>query len=104
MVHFGLPFVQIAELNGRWFVRDGNHLCYGLLRRGATEIPCVFVRARNFQELGANNPAFFRQEVIFGDRPPFLRDFLDDAVTKTAEHRTVRKVVRITGQEFLLEV
>jgi hypothetical protein len=104
MVNFGAPFVQIAELNGRWFVRDGYHRCFGLLRRGTTQIPCIFVRARGFQELGANSPGFFRQELIFGDRPPFLRDFLDDAVTRTAEHQSVRKVVRITGQEFLLEV
>ncbi len=68
VINFGAPFVQVAEYSGRWFVRDGYHRCFGLLRRGITKIPCVFVRARSFAELGAANPAFFPYEVLFSER------------------------------------
>jgi hypothetical protein len=104
VINFGVPFVQVSEYNGRWFVRDGYHRCFGLLRRGVTKIPCVFVRARSFAELGAASPAFFPYEVLFGDRPPFLRDFLDDAVSVTTRQIAQRKVVRVRAEEFTVAV
>jgi hypothetical protein len=104
VVNFGAPFMQVAEYNGRWFVRDGYHRCFGLLRRGISKIPCVFVRARSFAELGAANPAFFPYEVLFGERPPFLRDFLDDTVSVTTRQVAQRKVIRIRAEEFMVVV
>ena len=104
IINFGAPFIQVAEFNNRWFIRDGYHRCYGLLRRGVRRIPCVFVRARSLDELGANQPVFIRQEVLFGERPPFLRDFLDDSVCATTQHRDIRKIVRVSAQEFLIQL
>jgi hypothetical protein len=104
IINLGLPFIQIAESNNRWFVRDGYHRCYGFLRRGIRRIPCAFIRARSLDELGANQPAFLRPELLFGERPPFLRDFLDDRVSATAQHRDIRKIVRISAQEFLIQL
>jgi hypothetical protein len=103
-INFGSPFVQIAEYNGRWFVRDGYHRCFGLLRRGITQIPCVFVRVGSIAELGAAPPAFFPYEVLFSDHPPFLRDFLDDLVSVTTKQVAQRKVVRIKAEEFIVAV
>jgi hypothetical protein len=104
VINFGAPFVQVAEYNGRWFVRDGYHRCFGLLRRGIAKIPCVSVRARSFAELGAANPGFFPYEILFGERPPFLRDFLDDAVSATTRQVAQRKVVRIRAEDFTVAV
>jgi len=104
IIHHGAPFIQIAEYNGRLFVRDGYHRCYGFLRRGIRRVPCVFVRARSFDELGANQPVFVRQEVLFGEKPPFLKDFLDDRVSATTLHREVRKILRVSAQEFLIQL
>ena len=103
-INFGVRFVQLAEYNDRWFVRDGYHRCYGLLRQEINRIPCVFIRAHNIQELGAQAPGFFNYEVLFGDRPPFLTDFLDDSVSVFARQRATRKVVRVTAEEFVVEV
>jgi hypothetical protein len=103
-VNFGAKFVQIAEYQGRWFVRDGYHRTYGLLRRGIQQIPAVFIRARSFQELGAAQPGFFPYEVLFSERPPFLTDFLDDDVSKSVAQKATRKVVRISAEEFVVEV
>jgi hypothetical protein len=103
-INFGARFVQVAEYNSRWFVRDGYHRTFGLTRRGINRIPCVFIRARSFAELGAAAPGFFSYEVLFGDRPPFLTDFLDDAVSTSANQKAHRKVVRISAEEFQVEV
>jgi hypothetical protein len=104
VISHGAPFIQVAEHNGRWFVRDGYHRCYGFLRRGIRRVPCVFIRARSLDELGANQPVFVRPEVLFGDRPPFLRDFLDDRVSATTQHRDIRKILRVSAQEFLIQL
>lgn len=103
-INFGAQFVQVAEYNGRWFVRDGYHRMFGLLRRGVHRIPCIFTKARSFEELGAAAPGFFSYEVLFGDRPPFLRDFLDDSVSISTNQKAHRKVVRISAEEFQVEV
>lgn len=103
-INFGARFLQVAEYNGRWFIRDGYHRTFGLLRRGISRVPCVFIRARTFQELGAANASFFSYEVLFGERPPFLRDFLDDTVAVSTNQRAHRKVVRISAEEFLVDV
>lgn len=103
-INFGARFVQVAEYNGRWFVRDGYHRTFGLTRRGINRIPCIFMKARTFEELGAAAPGFFSYELLFGDRPPFLTDFLDDSVATSANQKAHRKVVRISAEEFLVEV
>ena len=97
-------FVQVVEYNGRWFVRDGYHRCYGLLATGITRVPCVFIRANNFQQTGAEQVGFFPEAVLLSERPPLLKDFLDDAVSVTVQQRATRKVVRITAQEFVVDV
>jgi len=103
-VNFGAGYVQIAEYKGRWFVRDGYHRTYGLLRRGIQQVPCIFIRAKNYQELGAAAPGFFPYEVLFSDRPPFIMDFLDDQLSTSVNQKAMRKVVRISAEEFVVEV
>lgn len=103
-INFGSPFVQVAEYKSRWFVRDGYHRCYGFLRRGIRKIPCVFIRARSFQELGAEAPGFFSHELLFGERPPFLSDFLNDSVSVFAHQEVIRKVIRVSAEEFVVQV
>jgi hypothetical protein len=104
IVNFGVPFVQVAEYNGRWFLRDGYHRCYGLLKRSINVIPCIFVKARTFNEIGAVGGGFFSYEVLFGDHPPLVSDFLDDSVAKTASRLAQRKVVRVSASEFVVQL
>ena len=99
-VGFGSTFVQVVEYQGRWFIRDGYHRCYGLLRAGVEKVPCLFIRARDAQQFGGASQMFFRGEIIFGPRPPFLQDFLDDEVAENATRPVTGKVIRITAQEF----
>jgi len=103
-VNFGGQFVQIAEYNGRWFVRDGYHRCYGLLRRGIQRVPCVFIRAASFEQLVGDPTAFLSYETLFGPRPPFLKDFLNDSVSANGLRMAFRKVVRVSAEEFVIAI
>lgn len=103
-VGYGLPFLQVVEYEGRWFIRDGYHRCYALLRRGVTEIPCLFVRAANILQFGGVAPQFFIWDTIFGSRPPYLTDFLNDDVTATVRRQASGKVIRIVAQEFTVQL
>ena len=103
-ISFGLPFVQVVEYQERWFLQDGYHRCYGLLRRGITHVPCIFIHAREARQFGGAASGFFRAEVLFGARPPFLRDLLDDEVSVTATKAMTGKVIRISAQEFNVQL
>lgn len=101
-IDLGTPFIQVVEFQRRWFIRDGYHRCYGLLQRGINRIPCVFVKARDFSETGANRPGFIGQEVLMGPRPPMLTDFLDTTFSIDVRQPSIVKVVRVVAQEFMV--
>jgi len=101
---FGSTFVQVVEYQDRWFVRDGYHRCYGLPRLGVGRIPALFIRAQNVGQFGWNATSFFRWDVIYGPRPPFLTDFLDDGVAENTQRPVAGKVIRITAQEFGIQL
>jgi len=103
-VHFGSPFIKVAEYNGRWLLCDGYHRCYALLKRSIHKIPCVFVRARDLAETGAARPAFVPREMLYGDRPPLVADFLDDSVTVSVNRKANLKLARVTAAELVVEV
>ncbi len=92
-------YLQVAEYRGRYFLRDGYHRAVGLLRRGITVIPCVFVFPRSLQELTPNN-GLFAEDVLFDERPPAVADFLDASVTFTIRRPSPRKFIRVRGDEF----
>jgi hypothetical protein len=104
VVSFGSRFIQVVEYNGRWFLRDGYHRCFGLLSRGIHKIPCIFIKAKSFEETGAASAGFFPYEILFGERPPLLTDFLNDNLSRTASRLAQRKVLRISAEEFVVQV
>jgi len=100
-ITFGSSHVHIAEYQGRFYLKDGYHRCYGLLARGVHRIPCVVGTARSFSEVVGAGGGHIGQEHLAGARPPMLADFLDDRVSVRLEQRYLRKVVRIRAEEFV---
>jgi hypothetical protein len=96
----GNRYMQVAHYNGRTFLRDGYHRAAGLLRAGIFEVPCVYIEAREFGEVGADPAMMLSYETLFGDRPPSVADFWDDTVAAEVEQPSIRRVVRITGEQF----
>lgn len=101
MVHAGSPFLEVAHFRKRWFLRDGYHRAYAFLQAGIFEVPAVIVQARTLDELGAAQPWFFSEEVLFSKDPPRVTDFPDDTRTIEYERPPLIKTLRITMEEIL---
>ncbi|MGC8550341.1 MAG: hypothetical protein ACP5M4_11630 [Acidobacteriaceae bacterium] len=98
-VYAGSPFFEVAQYAGRWFLRDGYHRAYNLLRAGIFRLPAVIVRARTLEELGAVQPRFFSEAILFSEHPPFVTDFLDESLTIEYDRHPIIKTLRITMEE-----
>ncbi|MBW4038979.1 MAG: hypothetical protein HIU91_08915 [Acidobacteria bacterium] len=100
-IHAGGPFFEVASFRNRWFLRDGYHRAYALLRAGINEVPSVIVHAKTIHELGAVQPWFFTEDTLFADNPPFVSDFLDDAMVLTYNRPPLIRTIRITIEQSL---
>jgi hypothetical protein len=100
-LHGGSPFFEVAELRGRWFLRDGYHRAYRLLQAGVHRVPAVVIHTRTVEELGAAGPWFFDEEQMYSDHPPRVVDFLDKDLVLRYERVALRKVIRICIEESL---
>jgi hypothetical protein len=98
-LHTGSPFFEVAEYRNRWFLRDGYHRAYALLHAGIFTIPAVIVNARTLEELGADQPWFFSEEILFSASPPYVTDFLDDELIIEYERPPLIKTLRIAIEE-----
>lgn len=98
-VHAGSPFFEVAQYRERWFLRDGYHRAYSLLRAGVFRLPAAIVQARTLEELGATRPRFFPEEVLFSPTPPRVTDFLDDELVLEYDRIPLIKTLRVTVEE-----
>jgi len=98
-VRHGSPFMEVGYYRERWFLRDGYHRSYRLLRAGIAEVPAVIVQASTLEELGTNRPWFFPEEVLFSRRPPLVTDFLGDDLVLRWYRPARRKVIRVAITE-----
>jgi hypothetical protein len=98
-IHGGSPFFEVAEYRGRWFLRDGYHRAYHLLRANIAYFPAVIIRAKTLVELGPVQPWFFSEEVLFSSHPPRLTDFLDDNLVVEYLRPRLLKTLRVTIEE-----
>jgi hypothetical protein len=97
----GCPFFEVAEFRGRWFLRDGYHRAYHLLRAGIYHLPAVVIRARTIDEVGATQPWFFSEEQLFSSHPPHVVDFLDDDLILRYRRLRFKKTIQISIEETL---
>lgn len=71
-------FVSVAELRGRYILRDGYHRTYRLIAAGVVAVP-AFVR-RFADDESPFRSGMLPEAVYCGDRPPTLADYHDDEV------------------------
>jgi hypothetical protein len=103
-LHSGSPFFEVACLRDRWFLRDGYHRAYALLRAGVFEVPAVIVEAKTIEELGATQPWFFPEGVLFSTTPPYVSDFLNDNLILEYDRPPLVKTIRISTEEILAPI
>ena len=101
VLYGGSPFFEVAEYRGRWFLRDGYHRAYYLLQAGIHSMVAIIIRARTIDELGATQPWFFCEDLLFSDCPPQVTDFLDDSLVVNYNRPRLTKTIRIQIEECL---
>jgi hypothetical protein len=75
------PYMEVASYRGRWFLRDGYHRSFRLLKQSVWLVPCVVVYAETIAQMGAVGSRFFSQEVLFSEHPPMVTDFQEEEIT-----------------------
>ena len=75
------PYMEVASYCGRWFLRDGYHRSFQLLKQNVCMVPCVVVYTESLSQMGAVGNRFFSQESLFSEHPPMVTDFLDEEAT-----------------------
>jgi hypothetical protein len=104
MIGFGFfvgisaSFLQVAEFQGRLFLRDGYHRAVGFLQRGINVVP-AFTKTLGPLESLSLPAGMLPQGAYFGDRPPCLPDYLDDAVSVEVQLPAFQKMLVIQGLE-----
>ena len=98
VVGVSTSFLQVARFQNRYFLRDGYHRAFGLLRRGIHIVPALTRDLGPTEELGVPS-GMLPQGAYLGARPPMLSDFLDDEVAADVSLPTTHKLVIIQGLE-----
>jgi hypothetical protein len=88
--------VQVVRFRGRYFLKDGYHRSLALLQKGIAKIPVIFEETDKLEIAGR-----FSDEIILGDRPPCLPDYLEDNVSAAVSHLAVHKAITIECSEQL---
>lgn len=102
--HFAMflrpPFVQVAELDGKYFLKNGYHRAYWLAKSGISHVPCILIHCRNLTEVGAARPAFFSASLLQSNRPPLITDFLNPHLAASLERPPSKRVISVSWQEM----
>ena len=92
-----ISLVQVVLYRGRYFLKDGYHRCLALLERGITHVPVMFQELDETQKLVVEGR--FSDQVILGDHPPMLTDYLRDDVAAEVAHLSFSKTITIRADE-----
>jgi len=99
VVGISRSYLQVAGLNGRYFLRDGYHRAYGLLAAGIRYAPALVKDFASFEEVGLPQ-GLLPQHTYLGDRPPLLSDYLDDTVAVNTFLPVTTKMVALQALEL----
>ena len=93
------PYIEVASYRNRWFLRDGYHRSYRLLKQDVHLVPCVVVYAESLSQMGAVGSRFFSQKVLFSQQPPMVTDFMDQELTLCYYRALPQQVTSLTEQQ-----
>lgn len=92
--------MHVIRVDGRCYLRNGFHRVRGLLKAGATHIPCVLLEGTDFAQVGAvGGGATFERACLESKNPPTCGHFTDErayAVTL----RQMSRLIHITWSMY----
>jgi len=98
IVEIATSYLQVADVGGRFVLRDGNHRAAALVKQGITEAPALVRRFAHGEDL-APPKGVLAPATYLGERPPTALDYWDPAVSAAVLVPRRRKFVVIQGIE-----
>ncbi len=98
IVEVATSYLQVAELGGRFMLRDGNHRAATLVRQGISKVPALVRKFAQGEDLGIPK-GIIAPATYLGERPPTVVDYWDPAVSAGVLVPRRRKFVLIQGIE-----
>lgn len=83
------PFLQVAQINGRCYLRNGYHRAYTLAKKRATHMPCLFLETNDFAQVG-----------VLGAGATFDRNLLESVVPPTVGYITRDRAHQLNFKHF----
>jgi hypothetical protein len=93
-------YLGVVGVNGRYFIRDGNHRAYGLLRAGINHVPALVREFPSYADSKMPVHGMLPIEEFLGDRPPTLADYLNDAVSVDTFAPITTKMIVVQALEI----
>jgi len=100
LAYSGSPYIEVASYHGRWFLRDGYHRSFLLLKHGICHVSAVVVYAETFAQVGSVGNQFFAKEILFSERPPMVTDFLDEEIAIRYLRPQRERVLQVSIREL----
>lgn len=94
-----LSYLQVAGVNGRFFLRDGYHRAFGLLAAGINFAPALVREYATIEEV-MMPPGLLSPSTYLGTRPPLLGDYLDPTVSVESSVPVMTKMVVVQAIEL----
>lgn len=99
----GSRLVQVVELAGRLYLKNGFHRAYGLRRTGVTHIPCILLKGTTYADTGAMQEGTFPHQLLESANPPVLGHYTADRAYPVTLKR-VRRIIKVSWlQRYRLE-
>ncbi len=92
-----ISLLQVVLYRGRYFLKDGYHRSLALLQRGIARVPVIFQELDGTQALLVEGR--FNDQLILGEHPPRLPDYLRDDVAAQVSHLSFSKTIMIRAEE-----
>lgn len=99
-IDLSLPFVHVVRFNGRCYLHNGYHRCYGAAIQGATHIPALFRDVTHPAEAGIRDDgSTFELGLLESADPPTLAHYTQGRA-HSVTLRATRRVLHVSWAEY----
>jgi hypothetical protein len=97
-IGYSVNVMWAIHVGKRLLLINGTSRCYALLRAGRTRVPCLVTRISHRDDLdlvGLPESSDSVMSMIQRPRPPMLKDFLDEKLSKPIDVASMQHVIRL---------
>ncbi len=89
---FGSPLISVIEYKNMYFIKNGYHRAYALLKKGHKFLPCLLGSTDNLNDVVSKGENFFQPDFIKSDKSLILSDFATPAAVSIIRPAVKRKI------------